>query len=458
MDIIVDQAWVALVIIAGAVLTNVLLVAVLIRLRWTNTRLAAAHRESQTYLDVSGTLLTCLDAQGRVTMMNRATRKTLKIPDTEDVIGADWFARFVPPERRDDLRRDFESFLASSANEAMLEYAVVAADGELRLIQWHRTRVFGVEVGGGAVILSSGEDVTEHRAIEERLRFESFLLGAVNDSIIIHDGEGLILYANEAAARIRGYTHEELISRDFRTLVAPEYVSSTIMHREILERDGNAVYETGHLDANGKTIILEVHSRLVDYQGRRAVLSVGRDISERIAAAAEIRRLAHYDPVTGLPNRTLFGDRLAMALAAAERHGERVALLFLDLDHFKEVNDEYGHSSGDELLRQVAERLVACVRSEDTVSRFGGDEFTVLLVGMKDPDGAERVAHDILEALRRPFTIEGVSMPVGASIGVSTYRPGTTTALRLLAEADAAMYKAKNGGRGRVHLSGSSAD
>lgn len=458
MHFLVDHAWAAFVITFGAVLTIILLIAVLIRLKWTNVRLAAAHRESQTYLDVTGTLLACLDAQGRVTMMNWAARRTLKIPESEDVLGEDWFARFVPPEHSGELRRDFESFLESSANEAMLEYEVMAADGESRLIQWHRTRVLGVDVAGGAVILSSGEDVTERRAIEERLRFESFLLGAVNDSIIIHDGEGRILYANDAAARIRGFTHDELISRDFRTLVAPEYISSMIMHREILERDGNAVYETGHLDANGRTIVLEVHSRLIDYQGQRAILSVGRDVSERVAAAAEIRRLAHYDPVTGLPNRTLFGDRLAMALAAAERHEERVALLFLDLDHFKEVNDVYGHSSGDDLLRQVAERLVSCVRSEDTVSRFGGDEFTVLLVGLKDPGGAERVAHDILKALRRPFTIDGTSLPVSASIGVSTYRPGTTTAVRMLAEADAAMYKAKNGGRDRVHLSTSSED
>ncbi|HEY7862367.1 MAG TPA: sensor domain-containing diguanylate cyclase, partial [Thermoanaerobaculia bacterium] len=176
------------------------------------------------------------------------------------------------------------------------------------------------------------------------------------------------------------------------------------------------------------------------------------DISERKRAEEQVRHLAFHDALTSLPNRLLFTDRLTLALAHARRSGTRLAVMFLDLDRFKIINDSLGHSVGDDLLRRVGERLEACVRQADTVARLGGDEFTILVPGLLYDDDAARVASKILESIREPFQIGGRDLFLTTSIGVSLYPSDGEDAEALVRSADTAMYRAKEQGRDNYQL------
>jgi diguanylate cyclase (GGDEF)-like protein len=168
----------------------------------------------------------------------------------------------------------------------------------------------------------------------------------------------------------------------------------------------------------------------------------------------QITHLAYHDALTGLPNRTLFYDRLAQAIVRARRAQERFAVLYLDLDGFKTVNDSFGHDVGDALLREAARRIQACVRESDTTARMGGDEFTAILNDIKAPENVQRATDCLLRALSSPFVLSGRNCQVGASIGVAIYPDNATTAEQLVKSADAAMYWAKQGGKNRCRLFG----
>ena len=161
-----------------------------------------------------------------------------------------------------------------------------------------------------------------------------------------------------------------------------------------------------------------------------------------------VERMAYHDHLTGLPNRALLSDRLDQALAAARRHQRLLAVLFLDLDRFKAINDAAGHHVGDGLLTAVASRLKACVREEDTVSRLGGDEFVILLSNLSETGVVQEIAHKIVEAVSQPFEIDGRVIYIGTSVGISLFPDGGESAAALLKAADTAMYQAKQEGRG----------
>ncbi|MEO7031919.1 MAG: diguanylate cyclase [Herbaspirillum sp.] len=187
----------------------------------------------------------------------------------------------------------------------------------------------------------------------------------------------------------------------------------------------------------------------------RATRAIGTnlDITERKTAEEKIRQLAYYDNVTNLPNRRLLLDRLDQALAQSKRFERSLAIMFLDLDRFKNINDTLGHDVGDEVLKVVAERLVRCIRSGDTVSRQGGDEFVIVLAEIRDPSDAPCVAEKILKSMERPIYIAGQELSVTASIGVSIYPIDGADDMRdLMKKADIAMYAAKKSGRNRVHF------
>ena len=174
---------------------------------------------------------------------------------------------------------------------------------------------------------------------------------------------------------------------------------------------------------------------------------VGRDVTERKMAAARIQHLAHHDGLTGLPNRILFQERLRSALAQAKRLGHRVALLFLDLDKFKDINDILGHHVGDLLLKAVAKRLLRCVRETDTVARLGGDEFAVLLTNLADPEGAGSVAETIISSVADPFGLEEHEVLTSTSVGITLFPDDADDADQLLKNADLAMFRSKAEGR-----------
>jgi diguanylate cyclase (GGDEF)-like protein len=182
------------------------------------------------------------------------------------------------------------------------------------------------------------------------------------------------------------------------------------------------------------------------------VASLAATALEGLALLDEIRHQALHDPVTDLANSRLFEDRVTQSLSIARRNGSRLALLFVDLDRFKSVNDTYGHKVGDELLRAVAERLVATVRSEDTVARIGGDEFGILLQGAASRVDVEVVAGKVVSAVGEPFVVRDLTLFVGASVGVTLFPGAADTYDSVVARADSAMYQAKAEGRGRFQI------
>ena len=195
-----------------------------------------------------------------------------------------------------------------------------------------------------------------------------------------------------------------------------------------------------------KAPVVDIHGNLLGTTG------FAQDITARKEAEEKVRHLAHYDPLTDLPNRTLFTDRLRQALTLAKRDKTRMALMFIDLDKFKPVNDEYGHQVGDLLLQEAAKRMQQCMRESDTVARIGGDEFVVLLPVISNSNDALLVAEKIRFALNQPFLLLGHSLSISSSTGVAIYPEHGADDNQLVKNADTAMYYAKEGGRNSVAL------
>lgn len=269
-------------------------------------------------------------------------------------------------------------------------------------------------------------------------------------------------YVSPSVERLRGYSAEEVMREPLDAALTPEYAAAMkqqIQHSmaEFLSgHDPDKVYveEIRQPRKDGSSVWAEAISRFyrnVD-TGQVEIHGVTRDISERKAAQEEIHYMAMHDLLTGLPNRMLLDDRLQQALVAAKREDGRVALMFLDLDRFKQINDTLGHGVGDQLLKQAATRMQECVRESDTVARIGGDEFIVLLRAVVDAQHAIAVAEKIRAALNQPFEVAGHLLTVSISIGIALYPEHGSDGDELSSNADIAMYSAKEHGRDNVRL------
>ena len=275
-------------------------------------------------------------------------------------------------------------------------------------------------------------------------------------AVIEWDHQQRITAWNPAAEGIFGYPHDEAVDQPLHQLLCapPERAAATAMCFELLEsRDGNKSTLTNQT-RGGRTIHCEWYNApLVDASG--AVIgfaSLVQDVTERLNTERTIHYMAHHDALTGLPNRRLMQDRLHQAIMAARRKQRHVAVLFLDLDRFKVVNDSLGHDTGDFILKDIARRLVSCVREVDTVSREGGDEFVVILPDLERPESARTVADKILKEIARPVEIAGHEIHITPSIGISHYPNDATDVQQLLKQADSAMYQAKDAGRATVRF------
>jgi diguanylate cyclase (GGDEF)-like protein/PAS domain S-box-containing protein len=286
------------------------------------------------------------------------------------------------------------------------------------------------------------------RESEERYRIvtETATVGMISI-----DDKGTIVFVNAAAERMFGYSGTELLGRDL-TLLIPEslrapYEASLARFRATGERCQLAdSLEVPGLHQDGHEIPLELSLGEYRQGGKHLFTGIVRDITERKRAEGQIRYLAHHDALTGLPNRLLFRDRVSQAIAQARRSDEKLAVLFLDLDGFKHINDSLGHSIGDEVLRVVARRLQGCLRAGDSIGRLGGDEFVVCLPVRQDERDPMLVARKIFEALGAPASINENELHINASIGIGLYPCDGSDADSLMRAADTAMYYAKEKG------------
>ena len=290
-------------------------------------------------------------------------------------------------------------------------------------------------------------DVTDYWRTEQSLRQSDERMRrffeATEEGIIFHSNL-VITDSNEAMTRITGYSRADAIGR--KTLdFMPERWHQMIIDDAV--RGNEALYEVTIRHKDGHEVPVECMSREMPINGQRMRLIVVRDITARKAAQARIEFLALHDALTQLPNRAYLMERLDDVLALARRNQHQVAVLFLDLDKFKNVNDSLGHHVGDELLREVADRIVATVRDSDVVARLGGDEFVIVLSEMSSSDQAAGVAAKLIEAVSAPYQINQHPVSVPPSIGISVFPSDGASADELLRHADAAMYHAKENGR-----------
>jgi diguanylate cyclase (GGDEF)-like protein/PAS domain S-box-containing protein len=309
---------------------------------------------------------------------------------------------------------------------------------------------------GSDGMLVAAYDVTTRNRAQEAARSAEAKYRAIFDNAVIgifqHAPDGRPVSINRAFAEMHGYGSPEVLMAEVSNVAAQLFVDPPKMMEVAAEAVEQRVVRGAEVELyrkDGSRFWVRVNLRAVhDEQGNIALFEgTAEDITDRKAAEAQVEYLAYYDALTGLPNRTLLKDRLENALAVARRRNEQVALLFLDLDGFKIVNDSLGHSVGDLMLKDVGERLKACVRKQDTVARVGGDEFVIVLSGPKDAADAATAAQRIIEAMAARFEIQGYSLSTTCSLGISVFPQNGADSETLLKFADQAMYSAKENGR-----------
>jgi diguanylate cyclase (GGDEF)-like protein len=239
------------------------------------------------------------------------------------------------------------------------------------------------------------------------------------------------------------------MSLNLQDLLTTDCVKNVKLHEKMLDEKGYAVYISEIICKDGTVTPLEIHARVIKSENREYVLSVGRDITERRQIEKQLTHMATHDPLTGLPNRMLFNDRLATALENTGRSMRKLAVMILDLDGFKVINDTLGHAAGDSLLTMVSERLRGILRKSDTIARMGGDEFMILVPNINTMDSIGLIAQKVLDAFEKPFMLDGQQTGITVSIGIAVYPGDGETSDTLIQIADKSMYAAKEQGGNR---------
>ncbi len=333
--------------------------------------------------------------------------------------------------------------------------------GALELLLW---RVDGsslpvelavLPVGDGAQEKPSGlmvlfRDLSIEKHTEERLRLASAVFDNASEGIAVLDANFRVTMVNPAFRRMTGFETDEVYGR------LPFFMNDMAEDGALVDQIWNAVRVTGRWenevwsarsDGTDYAVRLSISATIDEIGNFNQYVVVFSDITQRKRDEERIRYQANYDALTGLPNRSLFMDRLTVGLHQAGRNGHRLGLMFIDLDGFKLINDTLGHDIGDELLKEVAQRLLVCVRQGDTVTRFGGDEFTIIMPDLGDLRNVLVIAHRIIDSLKLPFLLKGNEATISASIGITSFPDDAQTVQALLKHADAAMYRAKETGK-----------
>jgi diguanylate cyclase (GGDEF)-like protein/PAS domain S-box-containing protein len=398
----------------------------------------------------SGEAFATVDREGRFTYVNEEAERLLGRAANE-LLGRSMWNSFQKTVR---MRLE-EQFRRCLANGKMLE--IEELDARLS----RRIEARGYPFGGGVAVHL--RDVTARHKAQEQLRLLESSIARLNDIVIITEAGPFnepgprIVFVNEAFERRTGYRREEVIGRTPRLLQGPGTQRKELDRiRAALEQWQPARVDVINYKKNGEPFWVDLEVSPVWDEQRRLThwVAVGRDITERKTAEEKIQYLAFYDPLTKLPNRQLLLDRLQRALSDRD-HPREGALMFIDLDNFKVLNDTLGHQKGDQLLQQVAERLRSCVHRGDTVARLGGDEFVILIENNHhkplEPSAAARaVSERILAKLGEPYVLSGHLHHSTCSIGVTLFGRAPWSVSELLKQADLAMYQAKNAGRNAV--------
>ena len=411
-----------------------------------NVALAQARTEARfrRYAEQAPLGIVVLSSAGLIIELNRHMGKLLGFGPRHLSVLHTQFDRFLPESRRQKMH---EIWAGMTLGQSMrTEEPLITLDGT------------ALTVGVTAVciepdrILAFFEDVTVRKSEEMRQRLSAVVFQNTQEGLAVTDVDARILAVNPAFCHITGYSESELIGVPMRLLRSGR-------HDERFYREfWSALKGPGHWEGevvNRRKSGEEYPERLTvnavrDDQGLIvSYVAACTDITGAKRSEADLKYLAHHDLLTGLPNRVLLMGHLSRCLASVRRHGGRGAVLLLDLDRFKNVNDSLGHAAGDQLLRAMSQRLVERMRETDLVARLGGDEFVIVLDQIGEAREAGQVAHQVIEVLSRPFELRsGQEVYTGASVGISVFPDDGDDAQKLLQQADAALYQAKGNGRG----------
>ncbi|MDR3387368.1 MAG: EAL domain-containing protein [Rudaea sp.] len=369
----------------------------------------------------------------------------------ETVSTEQWREQAVHPDDLPQVQQRLREHIQGRSNFFESEHRVRNVDGEWI---WVLSRAKAVErdADGKALrVCGTARNITVSRAAERERRIAAEVIASMSEAVCVTDLEFRFVSINRAFTRMSGYSEAEILNHSAEVLNGSQHPPEFYLAiREEFVRSGHWHGELWQRRKDGEEFLcwLEVSS-VRDAAGQRThFVGVMNDITDRKRAEQELRYLANYDTLTGLPNRTLLGERLAHAVIRARRTSRKVAVLFLDLDRFKHVNDSMGHATGDRVLKAVGALLRASVRDSATVARLGGDEFTVVLEDVQHADELLVVARNLLEVFSRPLTLDsGQEVVISPSIGISMYPDHGQVPTDLLKFADTAMYQAKEGGR-----------
>ena len=409
------------------------------------------ERQLRQVIDSIPTPMCYVDAGERYSYVNDAFLGYVGLR-SDEIVGRP-VREVLGDERWERLKPHLERVRAGEA--LAVERFVTFADGRRR---WMTVRLTPRFAGGEYLgYYATTSDIHEQKAVEQQLRRTNTILSAHFDNtplaVIEWDTELRIVRWSGQAEAVFGWNAAEVLGRSlhgWRHIYEEDEPAVTRMVDDLMKgRERHATLRHRNYRKDGSVIWVEWHnSALRDETGRViSILSLAQDVSSRIQAEERLQYMATHDGLTGLPNSVLLNDRLAAALSRAHRARRRVGVMFLDLDHFKDVNDSLGHRVGDLLLKELSRRIRAALRQSDVLARISGDEFVVVLEDLADESAPERVARMILDEVRRPFQVEGNEIHVSGSLGLAVHPDDGADAETLLKNADAAMYHAKELGR-----------
>jgi diguanylate cyclase (GGDEF)-like protein/PAS domain S-box-containing protein len=389
------------------------------------------------------------DLQGRYGVYNRAFDELFGG-------GRNWIGRTVQDMFGTDAAREHQDRdrpLLERPASTTYEMMVPTAQGDTRQMLYNKVS-FVDQRGEVAGLIGVITDVTRYKETERALEASEARFRVLTESsldlISVVDADGRILYQSPALRHLLGYEPADTVGKNVAEMVHQDDLETlrAALRRIIESRQSiePVEFRIRHRDGMWRTFE-SLGTNCLSNPHIHGVVFNSRDVTDRKVIQQRIQHLAYHDNLTGLPNRSLLQDRLAHSIARAERSNRKVAVLFIDLDNFKNINDTLGHDVGDELLRQVSRKLSECVRLEDTIARQGGDEFIVLLDSLEDGRGASVVAQKILNSLRQPFVLSGTEQHVSGSVGIALYPEDGRDAQTLMKNADTAMFHGKSLGK-----------
>lgn len=419
--------------------------------------LEESERQKHMILSAMPDLVWLKDENGTYRMCNAGFERFFGAPESA-ILGKTDFD-FVDAELAEFFLRKDKEAMAATRPVRNEEWVTFADDGRRALLDTLKTPLHdrsGKLIG----VLGIARDITERETASRQLALVDFALNHVKEAAFLADEAGYLQYVNDEACRTLGYPREQLLQMRMIDIdndcSLPEQWDTTWAQ---LKLQKTMTFESSHKGQGGNLFPVEISANYFEFAGQAYVLSLARDITDRKHVEEQIWNLAYFDPLTKLPNRRLLMDRLGHALASSHRSRAFGALLILDLDNFKTLNDTQGHDVGDRLLVEVAQRLSACVRREDTVCRLGGDEFVVVLEGLGQDERnaahqSELVAEKVRLTLGQPYLLNPneAQFHGSASIGVTLFSDQNLSVEALLKQADVALYQAKDAGRNQIRF------